>query len=328
VTQPILKVRNLKKFYPVRGGIMARKVGDVRAVAGVDLDVMAGETLGLVGESGCGKSTLGRTVLRLEEPTEGEVLFEGNDLASADKRELFVLRRNLQMIFQDPYSSLNPRMTVGEIVGEPLDIHKEGTRIERRERVDELLVAVGLSPKIVNRYPHEFSGGQRQRVGIARSLALNPKMIIADEPVSALDVSVQGQVINLMVKLQQQLHLTYVFISHDLSVVEYISDRVAIMYLGRVVEQGKKETIFANPAHPYTRALIASAPNADPRQRRERPPIEGETPSPVHPPAGCAFHPRCPFAEAVCKQDVPTLEPVGTANDPTHIAACVRLGEI
>jgi oligopeptide/dipeptide ABC transporter ATP-binding protein len=328
VSEPIITVDKLKKYYPIRGGVLGRKRGDVKAVEEVSLQLYKGETLGLVGESGCGKSTLGRTIMRLEEPTAGEVYFEGHDIAHASHKELFELRGDLQMIFQDPYSSLNPRLTVGEIIREPLDIHKEGTIVERRERVDELLVAVGLKPEVVNRYPHEFSGGQRQRIGVARSLALGPKVIIADEPVSALDVSVQGQVLNLMTRFQRQMNLTYIFISHDLSVVEYISDRVAIMYLGRVVEQGKKQTIFTNPTHPYTRALIASVPVADPRQRKDEAPIHGETPSAVNPPPGCAFHPRCPFAIDDCKTIVPALEPVGTDGDSDHVAACIRKDEI
>jgi len=324
----LLRVRDLVKYYPIRGGILGRKRGDVKAVQSVSFDLTKGETLGLVGESGCGKSTLGRTVLRLEEPTSGEVLFEGRDLARAGGRELLELRRDLQMIFQDPYSSLNPRMPIGEIIREPLDVHRIGSKPDREAKVDELLQAVGLKPEMRSRYPHEFSGGQRQRVGIARSLALGPKVIIADEPVSALDVSVQAQVINLMVAIQRRLGLTYMFISHDLSVVEYISDRIAIMYLGRIVEEGAKRTIFEHPAHPYTRALIDAAPVADPRRRRERPPIEGEAPSAVNPPPGCAFHPRCPFAEKACRQEVPALKPAGTADDPGHAAACVRMGEI
>jgi len=288
----------------------------------------SGETLGLVGESGCGKSTLGRTLMRLEEPTAGDVLFEGHNLARASAAELFNLRRDVQMIFQDPYSSLNPRITIGEAVREPLDIHKLGSTEERSARVAELFDAVGLNPSAQNRYPHEFSGGQRQRVGIARSLALRPKVIVADEPVSALDVSVQGQVLNLLVQLQRDLGLTYLFISHDLSVVEYLSDRVAVMYLGRIVEIGTRASIFAAPAHPYTRALLESVPNADPRQRRDRVPVQGETPSAVNPPSGCAFHPRCPVAVAACRGEIPILESVGVDDDNPHLTACHRHAEI
>jgi len=322
----ILEIRDLKKHFPVRAGVFSRTVGAVKAVDGVSFDLAEGETLGLVGESGCGKSTLGRTILRLEEPTGGEVFYRGRDFLAADKREVFSLRRNLQMIFQDPYSSLNPRMTVGEIVREPLDIHKEGTDAERTRKVASLLEAVGLKADMVGRYPHEFSGGQRQRIGIARTLALNPHVIIADEPVSALDVSVRAQVINLMVELQRQLRLTYIFISHDLSVVEYLSDRIAIMYLGRIVEMGPRDAIFERPAHPYTRALIAAVPVPDPRERKEPELIRGEIPSPLNPPAGCSFHPRCPFAIPACKQAVPPLEPL-TAGSP-QVAACIRKHEI
>ena len=321
---PILSVRELRKYYPVRGGIFGGHRGDVKAVESVSFHLEAGETLGIVGESGCGKSTLGRTIMRLEEPTAGDVHFEGRDLAHASKAELFALRRDVQMIFQDPYSSLNPRITIGEIVREPLDIHKQGTPEERVARVDELLQQVGLQPSWKNRYPHEFSGGQRQRVGVARSLALGPKLIIADEPVSALDVSVQGQILNLMVRFQQELGLTYIFISHDLSIVEYISDRVAIMYLGRIVEMGTREQIFDRPAHPYTRALMEAVPVAHPSQRRERQPISGESPSAVNPPSGCAFHPRCPFATDLCRADVPRLEDVGDG----QVVACALKDEI
>ena len=323
---PIIEVSGLRKYYPVRGGVLGRQRGQVRAVEDVSLDLYPGETLGLVGESGCGKSTLGRTLMRLEEPTAGDVLYDGRDLAHASAKELFALRRNVQMIFQDPYSSLNPRITVGETVREPLDVHRLGTDEERQQRVDELLTAVGLSPEAKNRYPHEFSGGQRQRVGVARSLALDPKVIVADEPVSALDVSVQGQVLNLMVHFQRELGLTYLFISHDLSVVEYISDRVAIMYLGRLVEVGSTEDIFQRPAHPYTRALMEAVPVADPRRRRQTTPIQGETPSAVNPPPGCAFHPRCPFATEICRQSVPALGSV--SDDGGHTAACLRLDDI
>ena len=324
----ILRVEELKKYYPIRGGVFSRKQGDVKAVDGVTFDLRKGETLGLVGESGCGKSTLGRTLMRLEEPTDGKVSFEGADLARANRKELFVLRRDIQMIFQDPYSSLNPRLPVGDIVREPLDVHRIGTREQRQNKVEELCLQVGLKTEVINRYPHEFSGGQRQRVGIARALALEPKVLVADEPVSALDVSVQAQVINLMVQLQRRLGLTYIFISHDLSVVEYISDSIAIMYLGRIVERARKETIFRRPTHPYTRALIASVPNPNPRKRRVQVPIEGETPSSVNPPPGCPFHPRCRFALDICKQARPELERFSASGDPDHFVACVRKDEI
>jgi peptide/nickel transport system ATP-binding protein len=325
---PLMQVRRLRKHYPVRGGILGRQRESVKAVEEVSFELYPGETLGLVGESGCGKSTLGRTLMRLEEPTDGEVLFDGRDLAHASKRELFALRRDVQMIFQDPYSSLNPRIPVGDAVREPLDIHDLGAPDEREARVDELLREVGLGPAVKSRYPHEFSGGQRQRIGIARSLALDPRVLVADEPVSALDVSVQGQVLNLLVRLQRELGLTYLFISHDLSVVEYLSDRVAVMYLGRIVEIGDRAAIYARPTHPYTRALLESVPIADPRRRRERAPLAGETPSAVNPPSGCAFHPRCPFAVKACRQSVPTLEAVPNDEDHRHEAACLRLGEI
>jgi oligopeptide/dipeptide ABC transporter ATP-binding protein len=327
---PLLIVEGLKKYYPVRGGVFAAKIGDVRAVDGVSFDVKEGETLGLVGESGCGKSTLGRTVMRLEEPTAGRVFFEGADMAHASKSELFRLRRDVQAIFQDPYSSLNPRMTVGEIVREPLLVHSIGTRAEQVEKVRALFETVGLTGEMLERYPHEFSGGQRQRIGIARALALDPKLVIADEPVSALDVSVRSQVLNLMVKLQRERNLTYIFISHDLSVVEHVSDSIAIMYLGRIVEIGPADTVFAKPAHPYTRALMEAIPVPDPDMRRQSAPIKGEAPSPIAPPPGCAFHPRCPYAIPACKQDIPPLEAVGAANGAArpHLAACIRKHEI
>lgn len=327
-TGPVLRVDDLKKFYPIRGGVFSTKKGELKAVQGVSFDLMAGETLGLVGESGCGKSTLGRTLMRLEEPTGGRVLYRGKDLVSCSPKELFALRGNLQMIFQDPYSSLNPRLPVGEIIREPLDVHQVGTRASREQKVRDLCRSVGLPQEAINRYPHEFSGGQRQRVGIARALALDPEIIIADEPVSALDVSVQAQVINLMVGLQKRLGLTYLFISHDLSVVEYISDSVAIMYLGRIVEMAKKETIFRQPTHPYTRALLDSVPQPDPRRRRAHVPIQGEIPSPVNPPRGCPFHPRCPYMIEECKQAVPPLDPFTGSGDPTHVVACIRKNDI
>jgi oligopeptide/dipeptide ABC transporter ATP-binding protein len=337
---PLLAVHGLKKYYPVRGGVWGGTIGNVRAVDGVSFEVHKGETIGLVGESGCGKSTLGRTIMRLEDPTEGHVLFEGRDIAVASARELFQLRREIQMIFQDPYSSLNPRMTVGEIVREPLVVHRLGTRADQVARVRQLLEKVGLTGEMLDRYPHEFSGGQRQRIGVARALALDPKLVIADEPLSALDVSVQSQVLNLMVRLQRELGLTYVFISHDLSVVEYISDTVAVMYLGRIVEVGPVDRIFAAPAHPYTRALIDAIPEPDPRRRRASVPLEGETPSPVSPPPGCPFHPRCPYVIEACRTLVPPLEtvpvPVGVVTRPApaavvpreHLAACIRKHEI
>jgi oligopeptide/dipeptide ABC transporter ATP-binding protein len=322
---PLLEIQGLKKHYPLHGGIFGGKVGTVRAVDGVSLLVRQGETLGLVGESGCGKSTLGRTVLRLEDPTDGRILFEGADLAHAKGPELFRLRRELQMIFQDPYSSLNPRMTVGEIVREPLVVHRMGTRDEQVDKVRALLETVGLGPEALDRYPHEFSGGQRQRIGVARALALDPKLVIADEPVSALDVSVQSQVLNLMVRLQRERGLTYVFISHDLSVVEHVSDTVAIMYLGRIVEQGPVQRIFAHPGMPYTRALLDAVPVPDPRRRRGTAPVQGESPSALSPPSGCPFHPRCPFAIDACTRTVPPLEPF---ERPGHLVACIRKNEI
>lgn len=332
---PILNVEGLKKYYPVRGGLLGGKIGEVRAVDGVSFTVRRGETLALVGESGCGKSTLGRALNRLEEPTDGSVIFEGKDLAHASGKELFGLRRDIQMVFQDPYSSLNPRLTIGEIVREPLLVHRVGTKPEQLDKVRDLLEVVGLGGDLVKRYPHEFSGGQRQRVGLARALALEPKLIIADEPVSSLDVSVQSQVLNVMVRLQRERGLTYVFISHDLSVVEHISDSIAIMYLGRIVEQGSVDAIFERPAHPYTRALIAAIPVPDPRRPHQAPPVLGEAPSSISPPSGCAFHPRCSFAIEECKLAVPPLEPVrdagsgaGVESASTHVAACIRKHEI
>jgi oligopeptide/dipeptide ABC transporter ATP-binding protein len=326
-TSPLLVVEGLKKYYPVRGGVFGAKIGDVHAVDGVDLTVAEGETLGLVGESGCGKSTLGRALTRLEDPTAGRVLFQGKDMAHASKADLFRLRRDVQIIFQDPYSSLNPRMTVGEIVREPLLVHRIGSKSEQIEKVRALLQTVGLTGEMLGRYPHEFSGGQRQRIGIARALALDPKLLIADEPVSALDVSVRSQVLNLMVRLQRERNLTYVFISHDLSVVEHLSDSIAIMYLGRIVEKGPADRVFAKPAHPYTRALLDAVPVPDPERRHRGEPVRGEAPSPVSPPPGCPFHPRCPHAIARCRDIVPPLEQVA-ASAAGHVAACIRKHEI
>jgi oligopeptide transport system ATP-binding protein len=304
----LLEIRDLKKHFPVGEGLFSRNKGAVKAVDGVSLTVEEGETLGIVGESGCGKSTLGRTILRLIEPTSGEVVFQGKNLVTMSQRELREMRRQMQIIFQDPYASLNPRMRVGNIVGEGLEIHKLAKGKAKRDRVMELLHQVGLREDHYDRYPHEFSGGQRQRIGIARALAVNPKFIVADEPVSSLDVSIQAQIINLLQELQEKMHLTYFFISHDLRVVEHISHRVAIMYLGKVVEIAKSETIYQDAKHPYTRALLSSVPMLDISQRKEHVILQGDVPSPVHPPPGCAFHPRCAYREAICDKTEPPLD--------------------
>ena len=304
----LLEIRNLKKYFPVGDGFFSRNKGAVKAVDGVNLAVNEGETLGLVGESGCGKSTLGRAILRLIEPTGGEVIFQDKNLLAMSQRELRDMRREMQIIFQDPYASLNPRMRVGDIVGEGLEIHKLAKGKAKRERVMELLHQVGLREDHFDRYPHEFSGGQRQRIGIARALAVNPKFIVCDEPVSSLDVSIQAQIINLLQELQEKMHLTYLFISHDLRVVEHISHRVAIMYLGKVVEIAKSDTIYRDAKHPYTRALLSAVPIPDMNKKKERVVLEGDVPSPVNPPPGCSFHPRCSYREAVCSQTEPPLE--------------------
>jgi peptide/nickel transport system ATP-binding protein/oligopeptide transport system ATP-binding protein len=301
----LLNVRNLKKYFPVRKGVFSRVVGQVKAVDDVSFEVARGETLGLVGESGCGKTTTGRVVLRLLEPTGGSVEFEGRDLARMKAGDLQRRRRDLQIIFQDPFSSLNPRMTVGAIVGEGLTVHGIGSRAERRDRVREVMERCGLDPAYVNRYPHEFSGGQRQRIGIARALALNPKFIVCDEPVSALDVSIQSQIINLLVELKEKFGLAYLFIAHDLSVVQYISNRVAVMYLGRIVEVADSRELYRNPLHPYTKALLSAVPVPDPATKRARIILPGDVPSPLNPPLGCRFHPRCPEAKAVCAVEEP-----------------------
>ena len=304
----LLEIRDLKKYFPVGEGLFSRGKGAVKAVDGVNLSIEEGETLGLVGESGCGKSTLGRTILRLIEPTGGEINFLGKNLLSMSQRELRDTRREMQIIFQDPYASLNPRMRVGDIVGEGLEIHKLAKGKAKRERVMELLHQVGLREDHFDRYPHEFSGGQRQRIGIARALAVSPKFIVCDEPVSSLDVSIQAQIINLLQELQEKMHLTYLFISHDLRVVEHISHRVAIMYLGKVVEIAKSDTIYRDAKHPYTRALLSAVPIPDMNKKKERVVLEGDVPSPVNPPSGCTFHPRCAYREAVCSQTEPALE--------------------
>ena len=304
----LLEIRDLKKYFPVGDGLFSRNKGSVKAVDGVTLTVNEGETLGLVGESGCGKSTLGRTILRLIEPTGGEVLFHGKNLLALPQRELRDMRREMQIIFQDPYASLNPRMRVGDIVGEGLEIHKLAKGKAKRDRVMELLHQVGLREDHFQRYPHEFSGGQRQRIGIARALALDPEFVVCDEPVSALDVSIQAQIINLLQELQERMHLTYLFISHDLRVVEHISHRVAIMYLGKVVEIANSETIYRDAKHPYTRALLSAVPMPDTERKKDRIVLEGDVPSPVNPPAGCTFHPRCSYRQPLCSQTEPPLD--------------------
>jgi len=307
--EPLLKVNDLKKHFAVRGGVLSRVVDHVHAVDGVSLEVAQGETLGIVGESGCGKSTTGRCILRLIEPTSGEIWFQGRDVRKMGGEQLRALRRDMQIIFQDPYASLNPRLTVGGIIGEALQIHnlaKNNKEIEAR--VVDLLETVGLRPEHMHRFPHEFSGGQRQRIGIARALAVEPKLIVCDEPVSALDVSVQAQVINLLEDLQEKFGLTYLFIAHDLSVVEHISDRVAVMYLGRVVEIATAKDLYANPKHPYTEALLSAVPIPDPKAKRKRIVLQGDVPNPIRPPSGCHFHTRCPIAVENCSKEVPHLK--------------------
>ena len=303
---PLLEVKNLKKYFAVRKGVFSRVAGWVRAVDNVSFQVRPGETLGLVGESGCGKTTVGRTLIRLLEPTYGSVMFEDRDLNRISTEELRAVRRNISIIFQDPFSSMNPRMTIGGIVGEGLNVHRIGSKRERTELVKETLEKCGLSPSYINRYPHEFSGGQRQRIGIARALVLNPKFVVCDEPVSALDVSIQAQIINLLVELKETYGIAYLFIAHDLSVVEYISDRVAVMYLGEIIELAKSEELYKNPLHPYTKALLSAVPVPQPGRKRTRIILKGDVPSPLHPPRGCRFHPRCPVVvQGLCDIRIP-----------------------
>ncbi|MBA7611068.1 Oligopeptide transport ATP-binding protein OppF [subsurface metagenome] len=318
MVRKLLEVRNLKKYYPVTAGLLARHVADVKAVDGVSFFIAEGETLGLVGESGCGKSSLGRTLLRLEEPTSGQVFYRGADITSWNKKQLKALRREAQMIFQDPQSSLDPRMTIGDSIGEALLIHGVGTEKERPERVSELLKRVGLEPAHATRYPHELSGGQKQRTGIARALAVNPKLIVADEPVSALDVSVQAQILNLVTDLQREFSLAYLFIAHDLAVIGQVSSRIAVMYLGQIVELASRDDLFHRPLHPYTQALLSAVLAPDPHQKRKRIPLPGEVPSPIDPPPGCRFHTRCPKVMKVCSREMPELKQI----EENHLVAC------
>jgi len=319
----LLEVRGLKKHFPIRSGFLRRVTGTVKAVDGIDFHIKKGETLGLVGESGCGKSTAGRALLRLHEPTAGEIIFNDPtlgkvDVAKLDRTTMLKLRPNMQIIFQDPFTSLNPRLTVGQIVGEPLEIQHRASGSELTDRVAELLREVGIRPENMSRYPHAFSGGQRQRIGIARALALNPKLIVCDEPVSALDVSIQAQVLNLLGELQDKYGLAYLFVGHDLSVIEHISDRVAVMYVGYIVEMAKTDKLYFTPKHPYTEALLNAIPKADPRLRTRPIRLQGEVPSPANPPSGCYFHPRCRYAKDICSQERPPLQDIGDE----HFVAC------
>jgi oligopeptide transport system ATP-binding protein len=320
----LVSVEDLKKYFPITRGVFQKHIGDIKAVDGISFFVRRSETLGLVGESGCGKTTTGRVVLQLYRPTAGNVFFEGQDLTSMKGEQLRHMRRKMQMIFQDPYASLNPRMTVGSIIGEPLEVHGIAKGKEKRERVQDLLNLVGMNPYFINRYPHEFSGGQRQRIGVARALALNPSFIVCDEPVSSVDVSIQAQIVNLLEDLQAQFGMAYLFIAHDLSMVRHISDRVAVMYLGKIVELTGRDELYSNPLHPYTQSLLSAVPIPDPvvEERRKRIILEGDVPSPAHPPEGCHFNTRCPVVMDVCKKEDPEFEEVGAE----HWAACHRVG--
>jgi oligopeptide transport system ATP-binding protein len=321
---PLVEVKDLVKHFPIRGGVFLKEIASVKAVDGVSLSIREGETMGLVGESGCGKTTLGRLMLRLEEPTAGEIQFQGENILAYGPSRMRALRREMQIVFQDPFSSLNPRKTVAEIVGEPLLVHGIGNRREREERVLSLLEVVGLRREHLRRYPHQFSGGQRQRLGVARALALNPRLIVCDEAVSALDVSIQAQVINLLQDLQGEFGLTYLFISHDLSVVEHVSNRVAVMYLGKIVEIAASEELYTTPLHPYTQALLSASPIPDPTTRRQRIILKGDVPSPIDPPSGCRFHTRCLYAREICSKDEPDLREVGR----DHLASCFFAGQL
>jgi len=328
MSEYLLEVNNLKMHFPIHGGVLWRKIGKVYAADGVSLTVREGETVGLVGESGCGKTTLGRSIVRLYKPTEGKVVFAGKDMSKISRKELRELRRDLQIIFQDPFESLDSRQTVGDILEEPFIIHRIGTPEKRKEEVKKLLARVGLDENAINRFPHEFSGGQRQRIGIARAIALKPKMIICDEPVSALDVSIQSQILNLLLELQEEMQLSYLFIAHDLSVVKHISDRIAVMYLGKIMEYTDADTIYKSPVHPYTHALISAIPVPDPTVKRKIKILKGDVPSPIHPPSGCVFHTRCPYVKERCKSEVPELSPAPGTKKEAHLQSCLRAGEI
>ena len=316
----LLKVDNLKTYFPIRKGLLRRTVGHVKAVDDISFAIRKGQSLGLVGESGCGKTTAARSIIRLVPVTSGNVVFDGIDVLSAEKEQLYAVRRDISIIFQDPFGSLNPRMTIGNIIGEPIKIHKKTKGQELTEQVAELLTKVGLSPDHINRYPHEFSGGQRQRIGVARALALRPKLVICDEPVSALDVSIQSQILNLLKELQEEFSLTYLFIAHDLAVVEFFCDIVAVMYLGKIVEQANSQQLYRNPLHPYTKALMSAIPQIDTTLRGKRTAFGGEVPSAINPPSGCPFHPRCPLAQSKCSRQMPTLEQVSGSDG--HLIAC------
>ncbi|TCZ77813.1 dipeptide ABC transporter ATP-binding protein [Paenibacillus albiflavus] len=318
MSEALLEVHDLKKYFPIRGGVFQRTVGHVKAVDGVSFSIKKGEAFGLVGESGCGKSTIGRTILRLNEKTSGQVIYNGTDIHTLNKTDMRKLRPEMQIVFQDPYSSLNPRINVGQAVGEALLAHGLCTKAELRDRISEIFNICGLAPYHINRFPHEFSGGQRQRIGIARALIMNPQFIVADEPVSALDVSIQAQIINLLGDLQESRDLTYLFISHDLSVVEHLCNRIGVMYLGSMVEMASRDELFKNPLHPYTKALLSAVPVPDPTLKRERIVLQGDIPSPAKPPVGCKFHTRCPIATEICKQQVPEYREVGS----NHFVAC------